>query len=89
VAAFAHVARWDAEREWIEMRLRAERALTVHLKDLDLEVRFAAGEELLTEISAKFRRAGVEAELAAAGFAPAQWWTDPAARFGVSLARAE
>ncbi len=29
-----------------------------------------------TEISAKFRRDGVTAELAAAGFAPAAWWTD-------------
>jgi L-histidine N-alpha-methyltransferase len=89
VASFTHVALWDAEHEWIEMRLRAEHAQDVHLKALDLRVTFAAGEELRTEISAKFRRSGVEGELAEAGFAPVRWWTDPARRFGVSLSRAE
>ena len=55
---------------------------------LDLTVDFAAGEELRTEVSAKFRRDGVDRELAAAGFAPRHWWTDPAGRFAVTLARA-
>jgi L-histidine N-alpha-methyltransferase len=86
--AFVHVARWDPDEEWIEMRLRAERAQAVHLKRLDLRVEFAAGEELRTEVSAKFRREGVAAELAAAGFAARQWWTDRAGRFGVSVAQA-
>ena len=49
---------------------------------------FAAGEELRTEISAKFRKAGVDRELTAAGFAPRHWWTDPAGRFAESLAEA-
>ncbi len=62
--------------------------MRVRLQELDLEVRFAAGEEVRTEVSAKFRRAGVDAELAAAGFAPVHWWTDAAGRFAVSLARA-
>jgi L-histidine Nalpha-methyltransferase len=48
-------------------------------------VRFAAGEEMRTEVSAKFRRSGVEAELAAAGFAMRSWWTDAAGQFGLSL----
>jgi L-histidine Nalpha-methyltransferase len=86
--AFEHVARWDAEQEWIEMRLRATEPMTVPVAALDLVVPFAAGEELRTEISAKFRREGVSAELAAAGFAPVRWWTDAAGRFAVSLARA-
>ena len=86
--AFAHVALWDAEQEWIEMRLRAARAMRVHVAALDLTVDFAAGEELRTEISAKFRRAGVDRELTAAGFAPRRWWTDPAGRFAQSLAEA-
>ena len=55
---------------------------------LDLTVEFAAGEELRTEISAKFRRDGVDAELLAAGFAPRCWWTDPGGRFAQSLAEA-
>jgi L-histidine N-alpha-methyltransferase len=86
--AFSHVALWDAEREWIEMRLRADRAMRVHLAGLGMEITFAAGEELHTEVSAKFRRAGVTAELTAAGFTPAHWWTDPEGRFAVSLAQA-
>jgi L-histidine Nalpha-methyltransferase len=88
VDAFAHVALWDAENEWIEMRLRAGSAQRVHIRDLDLTVDFAAGEELRTEISAKFRRAGLEAELAAAGFALRHFWTDPDGLFAVSLVQA-
>ncbi|UOZ04525.1 L-histidine N(alpha)-methyltransferase [Amycolatopsis sp. WQ 127309] len=84
---FEHVSHWDAEHEWVEMRLRARRELTVEIPGADLTVRFAAGEHIRTEISAKFRPGGVEAELAAAGFALDQWWTDSQQRFGVSLAR--
>ncbi|MGC4892613.1 L-histidine N(alpha)-methyltransferase [Micromonospora sp. DT31] len=87
VEAFRHVALWDPEREWIEMRLRAERP--VRARVLGLDVTFAAGEDLRTEVSAKFRPAGIAAELAAAGFARQAFWTDPDALFGVSLARAD
>ena len=83
--AFEHVAVWDAGHEWIEMRLRSTAAQRVRVRDLDLDVEFAAGEEMRTEVSAKFRRAGVEAELAAAGLAMRAWWTDPADQFGLSL----
>jgi L-histidine Nalpha-methyltransferase len=83
--AFEHVAVWDAGAEWIEMRLRSLTAQQVHLPGIGLTVDFAAGEEMRTEVSAKFRRTGVEAELAAAGFAMRSWWTDPAAQFGLSL----
>ncbi|MCX5209465.1 L-histidine N(alpha)-methyltransferase [Kitasatospora sp. NBC_00240] len=85
-AAFEHVARWDAEQEWIEMRLRSLRTQTVKIPALDLPVHFEAGEELRTEVSAKFRRERVADELAAAGFRLSQWWTDEAGRFGLSLA---
>jgi L-histidine N-alpha-methyltransferase len=88
VEGFGHVAVWDAEREWIEMRLRASRPMRVNVPDLDFAVEFAGGEELRTEISAKFRREGVAGELADAGFELAHWWTDRAGRFAVSLARA-
>jgi L-histidine N-alpha-methyltransferase len=86
--AFRHVAVWDADQEWIEMRLRATRAMTVSVADLDLTVDFADGEEMRTEISAKFRREGVFAELSAAGFDPAGWWTDERDWFALSLWRA-
>ncbi|GAA3485216.1 L-histidine N(alpha)-methyltransferase [Streptomyces yanii] len=87
-ADFDHVALWDPKREWIEMRLRARRALTVKIPELDLVVPFTAGEELRTEISAKFRKEGIRAELATAGLTLTQWWTDSADRFAVSLATA-
>jgi L-histidine N-alpha-methyltransferase len=85
--AFEHVAVWDAEAEWIEMRLRSLTDQTVHLPSLGLSVDFAAGEEMRTEVSAKFRRDGVCAELAAAGLELVSWWTDPRAQFALSLSR--
>lgn len=83
--AFDHVAVWNSEDEWIEMRLRARRAMTVHVADLDLEVEFADGEEMRTEISAKFRVEGITAELAAAGFGVVRVFTDADERFAVVL----
>ncbi|MFC8414511.1 L-histidine N(alpha)-methyltransferase [Streptomyces coelicoflavus] len=84
-AAFEHVALWNAEREWIEMRLRSRTAQTVKVQALDLAVDFADGEELRTEVSAKFRREGVRAELEAAGLDLTHWWTDGEGRFALSL----
>jgi L-histidine N-alpha-methyltransferase len=85
VDAFAHVARWNAADERIEMWLRAPTAQRVHIAGLDLIVDFAAGEEMLTEVSCKFRPDAVKAELAAAGLRRTHWWTDPAGDFGLSL----
>ena len=85
---FAHVALWDAEREWIEMRLRARWPMRVTIPGVDLVVDFAAGEEVRTEVSAKFRRDGVDRELDDAGFSLDHWWTDRDGLFAVSLARA-
>jgi L-histidine N-alpha-methyltransferase len=85
LAAFEHVALWDDAHEWVEMRLRARSEQVVTVAALDLEVRFAAGEDLHTEVSAKFRRSGVERELAAAGLAMTHWWTDPDGDFALSL----
>ncbi|MFD4576214.1 L-histidine N(alpha)-methyltransferase [Streptomyces sp. NPDC058417] len=83
--AFDHVALWDPRAEWIEMRLRARRAQTVKVPALDLAVDFATGEDLRTEISAKFREEGVRTELATAGLTLTHWWTDRADRFALSL----
>jgi len=85
LSAFDHVARWNAEQERIEMWLRAASAQRVHIAALDLTVDFAAGEEMLTEVSCKFRPDGVAAELAAVGLRRTHWWTDPAGDFGLSL----
>ncbi|MEU6656885.1 L-histidine N(alpha)-methyltransferase, partial [Streptomyces sp. NPDC046900] len=83
--AFAHVALWDPENEWIEMRLRALRAQTVKVPALDLAVDFIRGEEMRTEVSAKFRKDGIRRELAAARLALTHWWTDTEGRFALSL----
>ncbi|MEV0911351.1 L-histidine N(alpha)-methyltransferase [Streptomyces hokutonensis] len=83
--AFDHVALWDTDNEWIEMRLRSRTDQTVKIPALDLAVDFTAGEELRTEISAKFRKEGVRSELAAAGLELAHWWTDREGRFALSL----
>jgi L-histidine N-alpha-methyltransferase len=85
--AFAHVAFFDRRHEWIEMRLRALRPCSVWIEDLGLRVEFAAGEELRTEISAKFTRARLEADLRSAGLALEHWFTDPGELFALSLAR--
>ncbi|MCP2623984.1 L-histidine N(alpha)-methyltransferase [Mycolicibacterium smegmatis] len=84
--AFEHVAKWNSEEERIEMWLRARTAQHVRVAALDLEVDFAAGEEMLTEVSCKFRPENVVAELAEAGLRQTHWWTDPAGDFGLSLA---
>jgi L-histidine Nalpha-methyltransferase len=84
---FTHVARWNPNDEWIEMRLRSEAAQSVRAAALDLEVQFAPGEEMRTEISAKFRRQGIERELAAAGLPLSEWWTDPVGDFAVSMSK--
>ncbi len=85
-AQFEHVAVWNSEQEWIEMRLRARSGFTATISALDLKVEFAPGEEMRTEVSAKFREAGVRAELACAGLELRHWWTDDAGRFALSLA---
>jgi L-histidine Nalpha-methyltransferase len=85
--AFDHVAFFDRRHEWIEMRLRARRPCRVRIAELGLVVEFAAGEELRTEISAKFTRARLEADFAAAGLVLDRWFTDCDELFALSLAR--
>jgi L-histidine Nalpha-methyltransferase len=86
VDAFGHVARWNTKDERIEMWLRSDRGHRVRVGALDLDVEFEAGEEMLTEVSCKFRPDGVRAELAEAGLRGIHWWTDSAGDFGLSLA---
>jgi L-histidine N-alpha-methyltransferase len=85
--AFEHVAFFDRVHEWVEMRLRATRPMSVLISDLDLRVAFAAGEELRTEISAKFTRERITGDLEAAGLELERWLTDPGDLFAVSVSR--
>jgi L-histidine Nalpha-methyltransferase len=85
--AFDHVAFFDREREWIEMRLRAVRPQRVTIGALGMVVSFAAGEELRTEISAKFTRERLDRDLAAAGLEIERQFVDADRLFALTLAR--
>jgi L-histidine N-alpha-methyltransferase len=86
-AAFRHRAFYDREQDWIEMRLVAESPQRVHLPALGLELDIEEGEEILTEISAKYDRRRAEALLATTGFVPREWYTDPESLFALSLSQ--
>jgi L-histidine Nalpha-methyltransferase len=87
VDAFEHVAFFDREREWIEMRLRATRPQHVRVEALDLDIAFANREEMRTEISVKFTPDRLRGDLDAAGLELVEMFTDPDELFAVSLAR--
>jgi L-histidine Nalpha-methyltransferase len=83
---FDHVAFFDRQNEWVEMRLRARQAQTAEIRGLGLTVTFEAGEELRTEISAKFTRQRLEDDFRASGLELERWYTDDQERFALSLA---
>lgn len=87
LAAFEHVAVFDEEHEWIEMRVRSLRDQIVRVGGLDARYQFGDGELMRTEISAKFRRPGIADELASAGLALSHWWTDPDGDYALCLSR--
>ena len=84
---FEHVARFDAEHEWIDIGLRSLVDQDVHLAALDLTVHFDAGELIRTEISTKFTRPRLEESYAGTGLKMASWFTDPAEDYALSLAK--
>jgi len=88
VEAFEHVARWDPENLWVDIRLRSLANQVVNFSALDMLVPFGAGEEMRTEISTKFLRQGLEGIYAEAGLELTDWWTDPDGLYALSLARA-
>ena len=84
---FEHVARWNEDERWIEMRLRARRPVHASVADLDLTIDLRPGEDLLTEISAKFSPEGFAAELWESGFEEVETWVSEGEEFGLVLAR--
>jgi L-histidine Nalpha-methyltransferase len=86
--AFEHVAFWDAENLWVDIRLRSLSRQVISISTLDMLVAFDRGEEMRTEISTKFARDGLAGIYAEAGLEMSGWWTDPDERFGLSLAHA-
>jgi L-histidine N-alpha-methyltransferase len=87
--AFEHVAFFDEANAWIEMRLRANGAQSVRIEGADLEVTFRDGEEIRTEISAKFTHDAVQRELAEAGLSLDNFFTDERGLFGLAVARCQ
>ena len=81
------MARWNEQDQRIEMWLRSLESRTVRVDDLDLEVEFAAGEEMLTEISTKFSPESLNEELNECGFVVESTWTSPDDAFLLSLSR--
>jgi len=86
IDAFTHVAFYDREQRWIEMRLQALRPTSVSLGK-DRRLRFVTGDEIRTEISRKFTRESFTAELEGTGLYVANWFTDPEGLFASALAR--
>jgi L-histidine N-alpha-methyltransferase len=87
VDEYEHVAFFDRRHEWIDIRLRAVRDHVVHVGALDLDVPFAAREELRTEISSKFTRERIAGDLRYAGMELEELLTDDDDLFGLALAR--
>ena len=87
LGAFEHVAFWDEDNSWIDIRLRSLTEQVVSIPGLEMEVEFDAGEDMRTEISAKFTRDQLERTYARVGLEMVEWWTDPDDLFALSLAR--
>jgi L-histidine Nalpha-methyltransferase len=88
IDAFEHVARWDEENLWVDIRLRSLAYQVVDFAALEMIVPFREGEEMRTEISTKFARPGLEGIYAEAGLELTDWWTDADGLYALSLARA-
>ena len=86
--SFEHVAFWDPDNEWVDIRLRSLAEQFIDVTALDMRVHFARMEEMRTEISTKFTRARLEESYADAGLELTDWWTDPDGLYALSLARA-
>ena len=86
VGRFEHIAMFDPDEQWIEMRLRSVGDQRISVREVDLEVSFDDGETMRTEISAKFRRDRIHAELASAGLGARHMWTDDGGNFALVLA---
>lgn len=84
--ALRHVARWRPGPAWIEIALQAVRPTTLRFPTLRIDVPLRAGEEIRTEVSAKFTRASLTERLGDAGLALRAWYTDPDGWFALVLA---
>jgi L-histidine Nalpha-methyltransferase len=72
----------------VDIRLRSLARQIVDIGALEMLVPFERGEEMRTEVTTKFARAGLQGIYREAGLELVEWWTDPDELFGLSLARA-
>jgi len=85
VAAFDHVAFYDARNAWIEMRLRANRATRARVPRAGLKLVFEAGDEIRTELSCKYTRRSLLRRLGGSGLELRRWYSDQERLFALAL----
>jgi L-histidine Nalpha-methyltransferase len=85
--AFEHVATYDAEEARMDIRLRSLEEQTIRVEELEMEISFARGEEMRTEISSKFTYERLTQVYDEAGLAISGWFTDADCDYALSLAR--
>lgn len=83
--AFTYMPMFDPIHSRVDMRLLSLIDQTVRIEDLDLDVNFAASEEIRVEISTKFRPHKIIAEVTDAGFELTELWAGNG-DFGLLLA---
>lgn len=86
-ALFAHVAFWNPEKQWIEMRLRARSSMRVTMPGDDRALVLEKGGEIRTEISCKFTRKTFSSYLEGTDLELERWWTDPESLFALALVK--
>lgn len=85
--SFVHQAHYNVEKRRVEMHLKSLIPQTVHIKDLEMEVSFAAGEKIHSENSHKYRREDIANFLQRGAFALEHQYLDDEQRFSLNLAR--
>src|SRR5439155_11450037 len=80
-----HKARYDGERECIEMHLRSLRHQIVTLRDVDRRFVFEEGQTVRTESSHKFRHEVIPEMARRVGFRFERQWIDEEWPFSESL----
>jgi L-histidine N-alpha-methyltransferase len=85
--AFEHVSYYNEEASRIETYLRPTSRQRVRLERIDLDVEFAAGEMMRTEVSCKFTRASVKRILERAGMRLEHWFSDADGAYALSLSQ--
>ena len=85
LSAFVHRAAWNAAERRIEMHLVSARRQLVSIRGADVRVSFERGEWIWTESSYKYSEDQIAVLGSDAGFAVLEQWTDPEARFALTL----